>query len=317
MSLTSKVSFTRAPSSNIPRTCRPSRPDAGRKAGHPRVLGVRRFGHRLLSVAAGSGRAEGSRRHRLHSGSSLRTGRWPPQSAGRQTEAPLLGVAAGGVRAQACELFNPQDRAWSRPKATWGAGCSRTSTPGATTEAGRSRPAICTRAGCGPSRRGQARSRRQRCRLESGSAVTLVTYAAFRRVSRSRQRSSTFARMRASRSSAEAFATPARCSIRISRSWRGSAAACARSCCGPSEASQRAQVVRNFAELSDQCGVAEVAAGWAPVRKNATAPACPAFRGSASARMTAALALRRLPGGHADVFSHPSHPCVRSPRTLL
>ena len=74
-------------------------PDAGREAGNPRLLGFRRFGDRLLSCAARSGRTEGARQHRRHPRSLMRT-RWrPTEPARRKAAAPLFhGARAGGLR---------------------------------------------------------------------------------------------------------------------------------------------------------------------------------------------------------------------------
>ena len=85
----------------------------------------------------------------------------------------------------------------------------------------------------------------------------------------------------------------------ISRSWAEICPRMRASRSRPSGVSKGAEIVRYVAGLPDRLGVAEVAAEGSPVRENAMAPAWPGMRESASARMTAAFALRHSAGSPA------------------
>ena len=76
-----------------------SGPDAGRKAGNPRLLGLRCIGDRLLPRATRSGRTEDAGQHRRHPGSLMRA-RWrPTQPAGWKAAASLFyGARAGRLK---------------------------------------------------------------------------------------------------------------------------------------------------------------------------------------------------------------------------
>lgn len=113
--------------------------------------------------------------------------------------------------------------------------------------------------------------------------------------------------MRDSRSSAAAVETPARCSIRISRCWAWILPAHARDfVADPVELHSALSSSGTSPNFRISLASPNSPVAGSPLRLKATAPTWPGFRDSASARITAALALNFPSPGKPTILNSPS-----------